>query len=305
MAEDPGSTVPRRQLGRALRELRNEAGMTLDGVAGALRCNRQKVQRIEGGIGAVGKADVQAMCKLYGAASELAGALIGLARQTKEKGWWHAYGVAVPDWFDLHGGLESAACRLREYHGMLVPALLQTRAYASAVCLHRPGVTADERDRLVEARVQRQSLLRLRLPPLPRFEVVLSEAVLLRVVGDAATMTDQLRHLLDAGRLPHVSIRVLPLAAGLHVGAGAGAFVLLDFSVGNRVEPEPPVVYSESLTGALYLDRPWELAAYEKIWTSLDALALDEEESRRLIIKVSEEAYVLAADDGCRVSDSW
>ncbi|WP_353962217.1 DUF5753 domain-containing protein [Micromonospora sp. NBC_01655] len=110
-----------------------------------------------------------------------------------------------------------------------------------------------------------------------RFDVVLSEAVLLRVVGGAVAMAEQLRHLVEASRLPHVSIRVAPLAAGPHDVAIAGSFVLLDFPLGIRVDPEPPVVYRESLTGTLYLDRPAELAAYEKVWASLDALALGEE----------------------------
>ncbi|RQW89114.1 helix-turn-helix domain-containing protein [Micromonospora globispora] len=291
MAEDVGSTVPRRQLGRALRELRTEAQMTLDGAAQALECSRQKVWRIEAGLSTVRRLDVRAMCELYGATPELTGALTGLAGETRARGWWHAYGDTVPDWFELYVGLEAAAGRLREHDDTLVPGLLQTRGYASAVCQHRSGMTDDERERLVEVRLQRQALLRRRLPPPPRFDVMLSEAALLRVVGGPATMAEQLRHLVEMSWLPHVSIRVVPLAAGLHFGAVAGAFVLLDFPPGNRVEPEPSVVYSESVTGALYLDRKEELAAYERIWASLDSLALDEGPSRHLITKISEEAH--------------
>lgn len=84
---------------------------------------------------------------------------------------------------------------------------------------------------------------------LKEFRTALSEAVLLRVVGNPATMAEQLQHLLDVGRFPNVSIRVLPLSAGLHFGAVAGPFVMLDFPLRNRVEPDPPVIYSESLTG--------------------------------------------------------
>ncbi|MCW3817878.1 helix-turn-helix domain-containing protein [Micromonospora sp. DR5-3] len=291
MVEDLGSTVPRRQLGRTLRELRTEARMTLDGAAEALQCSRQKVWRIETGLCAVRGLDVRAMCELYAATPELAGALVALAGETRAKGWWHSYGDTVPDWFELYVGLESAACRLREHDDALVPGLLQTRGYATAVCQHRPGLTEDERERVVEVRLQRQTLLLRRLPPPPRFDVMLSEAVLLRVVGSPATMAKQLRHLVEVSRLPHVSIRVLPLAAGLHYGAVAGAFVLLDFPLGNRVEPEPSVVYSESLTGALYLDRKEELAAYEDVWASLDSLALDQEQSRHLIGKIMQEVY--------------
>jgi transcriptional regulator with XRE-family HTH domain len=291
MADDMGSTVPRRQLGRALRELRTEARMTLDGAAEALQCSRQKVWRIEYGLGAVRGLDVRAMCELYAATPELTGALIGLAGETKAKGWWHSYGDTVPDWFELYVSLESAARRLRAHDDTLIPGLLQTRAYALGVYGNRSGMADDERERLVEVRLQRQALLRRRLPAPPRFDVMLSEAVLLRPVGGSAAMAEQLRHLLEVSRLPNVSIRIVSLAAGLHFGAVAGAFVLLDFPPGKRIEPEPSVVYSESLTGALYLDRKEELAAYERVWASLDALALDEQQSRRLIHKIIEEIY--------------
>ena len=87
MADDMGSTVPRRQLGRALRELRTEARMTLEGAAEALRCSRQKMWRIETGLGAVRRLDVRAICELYGATPELTGALTGLASESRAKGW--------------------------------------------------------------------------------------------------------------------------------------------------------------------------------------------------------------------------
>ncbi|MFI6271432.1 helix-turn-helix domain-containing protein [Micromonospora zamorensis] len=111
MAKDLGSTVPRRQLGRALRELRTEARMTLDGAARALERSRQKVWRIESGIGVVRGLDVRAMCELYGATPELTGPLTGLAGETRAKGWWPSYGDIVPDWFELYVGLEAAAGR--------------------------------------------------------------------------------------------------------------------------------------------------------------------------------------------------
>ena len=291
MTDDHGSTVPRRQLGRALRQLRTEAQMTLDGVAAALQCSRQKMWRIETGVGPVRGLDVRAMCELYDVRPELTAALANLAQETRAKGWWHAYGEIVPDWLDLYGGLESAARRLREHADVLVPALLQTRGYASAVLPHRAGMTADDRENLIEARLRRQDLLHRRLPPAPRVEVVLSEAVLLRGDGGLATMAEQLRHLVELSRLPNVSIRVVPLAAGLHADAIAGAFVLLDFPPGSRLDPEPSVVYRESLTGALYLDRPTELAAHEQTWASFDTLALDEDQSRRLITKILEEVH--------------
>ncbi|WP_229403984.1 helix-turn-helix transcriptional regulator [Micromonospora sp. NBRC 110038] len=292
MADDMGSTVPRRQLGRALRQLRTEAGVTLDAAADALECSRQKVWRIESGLGAVRGVDVRAMCELYDATAELTTALTGLASETRAKGWWHAYGDAIPEWFELYVGLESAASHLRFFKNTLVPGILQCRDYALGIYrIDQPALSEEDRERAVELRLQRQSLLTRRMPQAPRLQVVLCESVLLRPVGDAATTAEQLRSLERVSQLPNVSIRVLPLAAGPHHGTAAGEFVLLNFPPGNRNTPEPSVVYSESVTGALYLDRPAEFATYDNIWASLLGLALDEGQSMQLIDKIAREVH--------------
>jgi transcriptional regulator with XRE-family HTH domain len=274
-----------------LKQLRTEAGVTLDAAAQVLECSRQKLWRIEAGAGPTRSPDVKALCELYEVTPEVAEGLIGLAAETRSKGWWHTYGDAIPDWFELYVTLEAAASRIRRYDEALVPGLLQTRGYARAVYQHRVEVTAEERERLVEIRMRRQVLLTRRLPPPPRMDVVLHEAALLRTVGDPATMAEQLRYLLVVAQQPRTSVRVLPLAAGLHTGVEAGTFVMLEFPRGNRTTTEPPVVYSESWTGALYLDRPAEFAAYEKIWAGLDKIALDERQSQHLIAKVAEEVH--------------
>ncbi|WP_327025758.1 helix-turn-helix domain-containing protein [Micromonospora sp. NBC_01739] len=288
MAEDIGSTVPRRQLGRLLRQFRNEAGVTLDAAAEALEYSRQKIWRLECGMGSVRVLDVKAMCELYGVSPEMTEAMRGLAAETKSKGWWHAYGDAVPSWFELYVGLESAAANLRRYDESLIPGILQTKEYAHA--LYRLGgrLNDEERERAVQVRLQRQALLVRRLPAAPRLDAVLSEAVLRRGVGGPAVMGDQLNQLLKLSDLPNVSVRVLPLAAGPQPGAVAGSFVILDFppTKGGRAAPEPSIVYSESLTGALYLDKPDEMAAYERVWRGLDGLALGEAESKDMIKKL-------------------
>lgn len=259
--------------------------MTLDAAAEALEYSRQKIWRIECGMGPVRVLDVKAMCELYGVSDEMTEAMRGLATETKSKGWWHAYGDAVPSWFELYVGLESAAAHLRRYDESLIPGLLQTKEYAHA--LYRLGgrLSDEERERAVQVRLQRQALLVRRLPAAPRLDAVLSEAVLRRVLGGREVMSLQLDQLIKLSGLPNVSVRVLPLAAGPQPGAVAGSFVILDFppTKGGRAAPEPSVVYSESLTGALYLDKPDEMAAYDRVWRGLDALALGEAESRDMI----------------------
>ena len=240
MAEDMGSTVPRRQLGRALRDLRTEAGMTLDGAAEALHCSRQR-------CGASRPASARprprrrAMCELYGATRELSNARAALANETKAKGWWHSYGDAVPEWFEVYVGLEAAASRLREHDDTLVPGLLQTPAYTRGVYQNRPNMPIDELEEVLDVRRRRQEILVRRRPRAPKLEWVLSEAALLRSVGGPAVMAEQLDRLLERTALPNVSIRVLPLSAGAHYGALAGAFVMLEFPLANRVAPIRPL----------------------------------------------------------------
>ena len=86
---------------------------------------------------------------------------------------------------------------------------------------------------------------------------------------------------------------MLPLAAGPPLAAEAGTFVLLDFPLfgGSAARPSRRPVYVEGLTGALYLDQPAEIAAYERVWQGLDSLALDAQQSTELIDAIRGECH--------------
>ncbi|MBO4210341.1 helix-turn-helix domain-containing protein [Micromonospora echinofusca] len=288
--ETLGSTVPRRQLGRLLTELRVQAGITLDGAAEALDCSRQKVWRIEKGLVPVRVVDARAMCDLYRVAPAETAIVTGLAKETRARGWWHSYGEVVPTWFSLYVGLESNAAALRQYDAELIPGLLQTREYAAELFLRKsPDMPAAEREKLVAVRMQRQAILVRRLPDAPAFTAILSEAVLRRTIPDRAAMATQLAHLRDTAALPNVTVRVLPFAAGPPLACESGAFTILDFPPAfGRASAEPATVYQEGITGALYLDRPAEVAAYERVWADLEARALDAGQSVKLITSIME-----------------
>ncbi|MFK3982627.1 helix-turn-helix domain-containing protein [Micromonospora sp. NPDC050397] len=283
---DTGSSVPRRQLGRLLRQARETAGLSLETAAKEQEWSRATMYRVEGGYNAVRKSDVISMCRLYSVSPEMTEAMIGLAVESKAKGWWHAYGDAIPGWFDLYLGLEAAASRLRHFQPTSVPGLLQTRRYAEALLGSHPGIPDHEVGRLVEVRMERQQLLQRRSPVPPQLDVFLSEDPLRRSVPG---MSQQLTHLIAAGERRRVSIRVVPTTARLSYVLTSGAFIILDFpAVGVRA-PEPTTVYCEALTGALYLDKPAEVAAYDAAWDALDELALDPGQSADLIAKIAKE----------------
>jgi hypothetical protein len=285
-----GSTVPRRQLGRHLRDLRNRAGMTVKIAAGQLEWSEVKMWRIENGHISLRSHDVQAMCQVYGAPPDLTRALMGLARETKAKGWWHAYGDVIPDGFDVYIGLEAAAAELDWYESELVPGLLQTDEYArTVITADNPGVDDGEIDRRVHVRVARQGLLRRPVAP-PELRVVLNEAILRRPVGGPAIMARQLRQLAGASELPNVSLRVVPFSAGLHRGVMSGPFEILRFPRnGDGRDSEPPTVFADGFTGDLYLDKPAEVDRHATAFAAIRAAALEERISRTLIHQAAKE----------------
>jgi hypothetical protein len=285
-----GSTVPRRQLGRHLRDLRKGSRLTVRTAAAELEWSEAKIWRIETGRTAMRSLDVGAMCRIYAAPPDLTAALMGLAKETKARGWWHSYGDVIPDYFDVYVGLEEAASQLAGYQSELVPGLLQTEEYArTLIRADNPGVDDAEIERRVHVRMARQVLLtRVAAPPV--LDMVLNEAVLRRPVGGSQIMVRQLERLAEIGALPTVSVRVVPFSAGLHHGSLSGPFVILRFPcTGTGQQIEPTTVYVESFTGDLYLDKPREIHRYTTAFTSLWESSLDEKASRELICQVAKE----------------
>jgi hypothetical protein len=264
--------------------------MALEAVARELEWSRAKMYRVERGEVALRTLEVTAICRLYGVSTEMTDVLVGLAKATKAEGWWHAYGEAVPSWFELFVGMEENAARIREYGSFLVPGLLQTPEYAAAILASKPGLTEQEVAAKVAFRLKRQRILTRRSPGPPELMAIVEESVLRRPIADRDAWLAQLAHLANVNRLPSVGVRVLPSAASVAWAAAATPFSIFEFPpVGTR-PPEPPTIYSENMTGAIYLDKPAEVAAYDEIWRRIDALALGQEDSEDLLTVIIREA---------------
>ncbi len=252
-----GPTVLRMLLGAQLRRLRESRGVTRESAGWEIRSSESKISRME--LGRVGfkERDVADLLTLYGVTDEQErAALLKLARDANNPGWWHLYGDVLPSWFQSYLGLEAAAALIRSYEVQFVPGLLQTREYARAVVLLGHGRAGlDEIERRVDLRMRRQELLRRPRPP--RLWAVVDEAALRRPIGGPTVMRGQLQALLEATRTPNVRLQVIPFAAGGHAAAG-GAFTILRF--GDQDLPD--IVYIEQLTSALYLDKREDLDFY-------------------------------------------
>lgn len=176
--------------------------------------------------------------------------------------------------------LEGAADHIRAYESEIILGLLQTRRYAEALLRRAvPRPSDDEFQRRLEFRVRRQRILDRRNPP--RLDVILGEAALLKSPGDEL-MAEQMAHLDAMSRRPSVTLRVLPISL-LHSGIDCARFLLLRFAADRRGVGEPPLVYTDVLTGGLYLNQPAEITAYDATWEAVLESALPPAESRNLI----------------------
>ncbi|ONM49169.1 helix-turn-helix domain-containing protein [Nocardia donostiensis] len=296
MAGRAGTTsLPRRQLGRYLRDWRTQAGLTIAQAARLMEWGASTLQRLEKGqADRIRTIDIQELCRIYGVPAHITEGLRGLVQQSAAQSWWHAVAEAQTESFDVYPGLEAAAEELWIYHTELVPGLFQTADYARALQrLAHPDDTQTELDRRVQPLLQRQALFSRRPAP-ARVHSVLHEAVLRCVVGNAKIMAAQLRHLADLSTRDNVSVSVLPFSAGVPSGVATGGFTVLEFGVDCSGEPsEPPVVHTAGLTGNLYLEGASDLRRYHQAHECLRRCALDVQQSRQLLRQLAKELYLV------------
>jgi transcriptional regulator with XRE-family HTH domain len=276
-----GPTVLRILLGSQLRRLREAKGLSREEAGYTIRASESKMSRLE--LGRVGfkERDVADLLILYGVTdADERDALLSLARQANQPGWWHKYSDVLPSWFQAYVGLEEAAARIRTYEVQFVPGLLQTEDYARAVMvLGQPSVSASEIQRRVGLRMDRQKLLTRPNPP--RLWAVVDEAALRRPIGSPEVMRAQLKHLTAMTKLPNITIQVMPFRFGGHAAEGL-AFVILRFAEADL----PDVVYVEQLTSALYLDKREDVDHYAEVMDRLSIQAENPDHTADIIGKI-------------------
>jgi transcriptional regulator with XRE-family HTH domain len=280
-----GTTIPRRILGVALRQARARANKTQVAAAEVIDQSVQTVRRIEQGLVSTPAGKVANLCELYGLPVQTREALKALARETKSTAqrWWHAYGDVVPTWFEVYVALEQMASHERCFDPLLINGLLQDDGYMEqAIRAVEPTQGDEEVAASAELRRTRQQLLSRPFPSPLRLDAIVAEPVLMIDLPEGVIRA-QLWKLLKATELPHVTVRILPLSAGLHRASVTGAFTLLDFPDEGNGAAAPTTLYSESRTGAIYSEVPAEVAHYQEMWSALETAALTHDQTIQLL----------------------
>ncbi|WP_328633325.1 helix-turn-helix domain-containing protein [Streptomyces sp. NBC_00356] len=276
------TTTRRRQLGAMMRKLRARKGLTLEEAGNLVGVSKATVSRYETQAGPVKWLVVDALCREYDATDSERQAIVAIAKNVKQQGWWSSFTDSIPESMNLLLTLEDEAVREDHFCSVYVPGLLQTREYSTALQkANEVRLAQPEIERLVDIRMKRQAILDRPTPP--HLWAVLDESVIRRVVGSPAIMKAQLDRLLEAGESANITLQILPFAKGAH-GAALGSFVIL-----GAAEAALDVVYVDIHTGSLFLEKEEELTRYRLAFEYLRAQALDMEASAAVIQNVRKE----------------
>ncbi|MFB7216801.1 helix-turn-helix domain-containing protein [Streptomyces sp. NPDC056227] len=276
------TTTRRRQLGAMMRKLRAAKGMTLEEAGRLVGVSKATVSRYETQEGPVKWPIVDALCQQYDATAAERNAVVALAKDAKQQGWWAPFTDSIPADMSLLLTLENEALREDHFSCVYVPGLLQTRSYNTAIQqANEMRLAPEEIARLVDIRMKRQEILTRPKPP--HLWAILDESVIRRVVGSREIMREQLGRLLDANESRDITLQVLPFSNGAHTAA-LGSFVIL-----GGVEPSLDVVYVDLHVGSLFMEKDEELSRYRLAFDYLRAQALDMAASSAVIARVRKE----------------
>ncbi|MER5867082.1 helix-turn-helix transcriptional regulator [Kitasatospora sp. NPDC002040] len=274
MTTTPHSNVQeaRRALGRRLREIRQDAGITARALAKAAGWHESKCSRIENGRTPPSSEDIRAYTLLC-AAERQTDDLIATARDIRRtyvewrrlerSGLKHAQESVVPVW--------DRTRRFRFYSSWLIPGPLQTRAYIRALLTairDRRGLV-DDLDEAVEVRLGKQQVIHSDRT----FSILLEESVLRTRIGTAETMAGQLGHLIAVSTLPAVSLGVIPLAADRSQLWPTEGFFMFDDDLVNV----------ELVSAHLTITQPHEVGMYARTFADLATMAVYGSDARSLI----------------------
>jgi transcriptional regulator with XRE-family HTH domain len=276
-------TVLRMVLGKRLRHLREQAGVSFEDAARAIEVTPLTVRRIEKAEVGLRIPYVRELLHTYGVPESEIEDFLSMAREANQPGWWYSYRDVLPDWFSAYVSLESEASVIRLYEPHYVPGLLQTHDYAAALMhIGFPNETKEDIDRRVALRLKRQDLLSK--SEAPAVWAVLDETVLRRPVGGAEVMRTQIDRLNEVLDMPKVRIQILRFSVGAHPGA-FGPFHHFRFGFSEL----PDVVYTESLVGSVYVDQPVDVVTYLEVMDRMSVQAEPVSRTRAILAELRKE----------------
>jgi transcriptional regulator with XRE-family HTH domain len=279
-------TIASWTLGRRLREIREEAGLTSGAASKFIGVTSAYLSETEHGKKTLVLEKLNTLMAEYGVEDAEAQELRALREQAVQRGWWAKYSGIFSNDLLRFFGFEHGAEAVQAYDSGVVNGLLQTENYAQAISEASTGnLRLAEIDRRITCRMTRQ--LRLTGDDPLRFNSVMSEAVLRQEIGGPEVLKAQLEHLLALidDHSDTLDVRIVPFSARGHEAMGGSAFYLMTFPNGRL----PTVLWQETVTSTHLITDPMTVREYAIAHTAATQSALNREDSRALIEKISTE----------------
>lgn len=269
-------------LSARLRQLRLDAGLSQLEAAAATGLTQAKISRLENGRYTPQPEDVKNLALAYHASAEAREELDQTARDLSENRVYSRIVLQRGAWRmqQQTGRIEKASARVRTFHPTLVPGLLQTPAYARAM-FASVGITGDDLDKTVRARIDRQGLLASGHD----FTLLLTEGALRWQVTSPELMVEQIEHISTATHLPNVRVGIIPY------GVPTKIFVQEGFDL---YDTEAAVIGTTTATATITDSA--DLTVYDHLFTELDALAVYNYTARRELDRIAEDYRLLNPD---------
>ncbi|MFE4781609.1 helix-turn-helix domain-containing protein [Streptomyces sp. NPDC056716] len=206
-----GATPLTESIGTALRALRHASGRTGDVVARRASMSAGKLSKIENGKVLPTVQDVDLILTALGVSDDAKEQFLTAARAaaTEETAWRVLRRMGPWKHQRTIRAIEAGTQKLRLFQGQLIPGLLQTPEYASAVFSLPPALPEETHTKTVAARLERQAVLHT---PGRSFHFLICEHVLRWQIGEPVIMALQLDRLLSLSRLANIRLGIVPQA---------------------------------------------------------------------------------------------
>lgn len=195
---------PSAAFGARLRSLRDERGWTQDELGERMGCSGAHISAVETGRRKPTQQFAASADRTFGTG----GRFEQQSRAVRHR--------ALLEGFPEYVTHEARAVEIRLYEVGVIPGLLQTPEYASALgdsTVKRGVASREQADERIALVAQRQASL-ARTPP-PLVFVVLDESCLLRPIGESSLMDAQFERLMEFAELPNTVLQVAPFDIGV------------------------------------------------------------------------------------------
>lgn len=271
---------PRETLGKELKALRLQAGLTGTELAALIGVTQARVSRVETARFRPDPSEVERWLEATGADKATRQQVRQLAASavTEVTSYRTIFRGSLLNAQQALLRQDAKAQRIRHFQPYMVPGMFHTAAYARAAML-AVRTTEDGVDEAVEARLERGR--RLRSPGAPEYHAIVTEAALRwqPLNFKPADRAEVWRQLLAGAEPPNITVQVIPTDAPMRQAAMC-AFMITQF----RTETEEPTLVQVELPAVeMSFSGSEDVAAYETVWQRMADAALSPQESAELI----------------------